>query len=165
MLIKVDASGAIVEEIAIPAELAAQSSRFGFEGVAVTGSGADDETVWLAVQREWKDDPKGLAKRLAYKPGSKSCGAVHYPLDKTETGWVGLSEITSVPNGFVVIERDNQIGQAAKIKKLSFIVGAELVSSPLGSSLPVVKKNELRAFFPTSRLMAVSSSIKSKVLR
>ena len=164
MLIKVDASGAIVEEIAIPAELAAQSSRFGFEGVAVTGSGAD-ETVWLAVQREWKDDPKGLAKLLAYKPGSKSWGAVHYPLDKTETGWVGLSEITSVPNGLVVIERDNQIGQAAKIKKLSFIAGAELVSSSLGSSLRSSRKTSCATFFPTSRLMAVSSSIKSKVLR
>ena len=58
----------------------AQSTRFGYEGVTVTGAGAD-ETVWLAVQREWKDDPKGLVKLLAYKPADKSWGVVHYPLE------------------------------------------------------------------------------------
>ena len=112
-LIKVDAAGKIIEEIALPETLAANATRFGFEGVTVTGSGAD-ETVWLAVQREWKDDPKGLTKLLAYKPADKSWGAVHYPLDKAEKGWVGLSEITAVPGGLIVIERDNQVGQGCQ---------------------------------------------------
>jgi hypothetical protein len=39
--------------------------RFGFEGVTRTGAGAD-EVVWIAVQREWKNDPQGFAKILRY---------------------------------------------------------------------------------------------------
>jgi hypothetical protein len=61
---------------------------------------------------------------------------------------VELSEITAVLNGLVVIERDNQVGQAAKIKKLSFIEAADLVPSPLGSSRLVVKIRELRDLIP-----------------
>lgn len=147
MLIKVDAKGAITDEIAIPEALSSQATRFGFEGVAVKGTGAD-ETIWLAVQREWKDDPKGLTKLLAYTPATKSWGAVHYPLDKAEKGWVGLSEITSAPGGFILIERDNQVGRDAKIKKLTFVPTSDVVPAPLGGPLPVVAKKELRDLIP-----------------
>ncbi|QIG51856.1 esterase-like activity of phytase family protein [Nordella sp. HKS 07] len=147
MLIKTDAKGAIVDEIAIPDALAQGATRFGFEGVAVTGSGAD-ETIWLAVQREWQDDPKGFTKLLAYKPADKSWGAVHYPLDKTEKGWVGLSEITAVPGGLVVIERDNQVGRDARIKKLVFVSLEGVTPAPLGGALSVVAKKELRDLLP-----------------
>ena len=148
-LVKVSASGAILEEIALPEKLAGQATRFGFEGVAVTGSGAD-ETIWLAVQREWKDDPKGMTKLLAYKPSTKSWGAVHYPLDKSEKekGWVGLSEITAAPGGLIVIERDNQVGRDAKIKKLVFVPLDGVTPAPLDGSLPVVAKKELRDLVP-----------------
>jgi len=147
MLVKTDAKGAILEEIAIPEALAQQATRFGFEGVTVTGSGAD-ETIWLAVQREWKDDPKGLTKLLAYKPADKSWGAVHYPLDKAEKGWVGLSEITAVPGGLVLIERDNQVGKDAKIKKLTFVSLDGVTPAPLDGALPVVAKKDLRDLLP-----------------
>ena len=53
-------------------------------------------------------------KLLAYKPADKSWGAVHYPLDKAEAGWVGLSEITAVGDRVIIIERDNQIAEKAK---------------------------------------------------
>lgn len=147
MLVRTDAKGAITEEIAIPEKLAAGATRFGFEGVAVTGSGAD-ETIWLAVQREWKDDPKGLTKLLAYRPADKSWGAVHYPLDKAEKGWVGLSEITAAPSGLVVIERDNQVGRDARIKKLTFVPLEGVTPAPLDGPLPVVAKKELRDLLP-----------------
>jgi len=147
MLLKVDAAGKILEEIAIPESLSAHATRFGFEGVTVVGSG-NDETVWLAVQREWKDDPKGMTKLLAYKPSDKSWGAVHYPLDKSEKGWVGLSEITAVPGGFIVIERDNQIGRDAKIKKLTFVSLNGVSPTPLGGALPVVAKKDLHDLLP-----------------
>lgn len=146
-LIKVDAAGKIVEEIALPADLAANATRFGFEGVTVTGSGAD-ETVWLAVQREWKDDPKGLTKLLAYKPADKSWGAVHYPLEKAEKGWVGLSEITAVPGGLIVIERDNQVGKDAKVKKLTFVSLDGVKPAALGDTLPVLVKKDVRDLLP-----------------
>lgn len=147
LLVKTDAKGAIIEEIAIPEALAQAATRFGFEGVAVTGSGTD-ETIWLAVQREWKDDPKGMTKLLAYRPADQSWGAVHYPLDKAEKGWVGLSEITAVPGGLVVIERDNQVGKDARIKKLVFVPLQDVTPAPLGGTLPVVAKTELRDLLP-----------------
>jgi hypothetical protein len=147
MLVRVDDKGAVVEEIAIPEKVSQQATRFGFEGVTVTGSGAD-ETLWLAVQREWKDDPAGLTKLLAYKPATRSWAAVHYPLDKTEKGWVGLSEIAAAPGGLVVIERDNQVGPDARIKKLAFVPLDGISPAPLDGPLPVVAKKELRDLLP-----------------
>lgn len=146
-LVKVSATGEIVEEIAIPEALAAEATRFGFEGVTVTGSGAD-ETVWLAVQREWKDDPKGFAKLLAWKPTTQAWGAVHYPLDTPEKGWVGLSEITAVNGGLVIVERDNQVGRDAKVKKLTYVSLAGIEPAPLGGELPVVEKSLVRDLIP-----------------
>jgi hypothetical protein len=138
----------VQEEIALPKELSAQAVRFGFEGVAVTGEGAD-ETVWLAVQREWKDDPKGLTKLLAYKPADKSWGVAHYPLDKAAKGWTGLSEVTAAPGGLVFIERDNQVGRDAKLKALTFVKLSDITTVPVGSaSVPVVKKSALRDLLP-----------------
>ncbi len=100
------------------------------------------------MQREWKDDPKGMTKLLAYKPADKSWSAVHYPLDKAEKGWVGLSEITAAPGGFIVIERDNQVGKDARIKKLTFVPLQGVSPAPLGGALPVVAKKELHDLLP-----------------
>jgi hypothetical protein len=146
-LLKLDATGAIVEEVALPDALAADAVRFGFEGVAVIGSGAD-ETVWLAVQREWKDDDKSFVKLLAYKPASKEWGAVRYPLDKPEKGWIGLSEITSVDGGLVIVERDNQVGRDAKVKQLTYVSLAGVTPAPIGGDLPVVAKTVMRDLVP-----------------
>ena len=35
--------------------------------------------------------------------------------------WVGLSEITAVPGGYIVIERDNRTGDFAELKTLVHI--------------------------------------------
>jgi hypothetical protein len=50
----------------------------------------------MAVQREWKDDPKGMVKLVSYNTAEETWGAVHYPLDAPGEGaWMGLSEITA----------------------------------------------------------------------
>ncbi|RDI59185.1 esterase-like activity of phytase family protein [Microvirga subterranea] len=147
LLIRTDRNGVIVEEIPLPAGLEEGAKNYGYEGVTVTGSGAD-ETVWLAVQREWADDPKGFVKLLAYKPADKSWGAVRYPLDKAGAGWIGLSEITAVGDRMIVIERDNQIAEKAKVKKLYAVAVADMKPVPLGGELPVVRKTELRDLLP-----------------
>ncbi|MGO8484799.1 hypothetical protein AB9F39_36990, partial [Rhizobium leguminosarum] len=36
----------------------------------------DDTTLWMAVQREWSDDEKGLVKLVSYNPKKKEWGAV-----------------------------------------------------------------------------------------
>jgi hypothetical protein len=146
-LVKVDASGAIVEEVELPEALAANATRFGFEGVTVTGTG-DDELVWAAVQREWKDDPKGMVKLLAWKPATREWLAVRYPLDTAEKGWIGLSEITAVNGGLVIIERDNQVGSDAKVKSLTYVSLDGVTPAPLGGDLPVVTKQQFRDLVP-----------------
>lgn len=147
-LVRVDAKGAVEETVELPESLKAGATRFGFEGVAVTGSGTE-ETVWIAVQREWKDDPKGLVKILAYKPSTKAWSAVHYPIESATGGWVGLSELTAVgPETFIVIERDNLVGTPAKIKRLVRFSLDGAKPAPLGGPLPVVKKVMVRDLLP-----------------
>ncbi len=143
----VSAKGEIKSEIALPAELLAGETRFGLEGITTTGSG-DDLTLWMAIQREWKDDPKGQVKLLSYKPKSKEWAAVRYPLEKTEKGWVGLSEITARGDYLYIIERDNLIGDKAKLKKLYRVAIADLKPAKLGGELPLVTKQEVHDFMP-----------------
>jgi hypothetical protein len=105
----------------------------------------------MAVQREWKDDEKGIVKLLSYKPSSKEWGAVRYPLEKTEEGWIGLSEITAHGDHVYIIERDNLIGDKAKLKKLYRVAIADLKPAKLGEALPLVAKEEVHDFIPGLR--------------
>lgn len=149
ILLRVSAKGEVEAEILLPEELAKQATRFGFEGVAITGAGAD-ETVWLAVQREWKDDPKGKTKILTYKPATKTWGALHYPLTPPAAGaWMGLSELTYLGNDtFAVIERDNLFGPKA-VKTLATFSVKGLTPAALGSAtIPTVEKKLLRDLTP-----------------
>lgn len=140
----VDAEGAIDLEIALPAELLAHEIRFGAEGIAVQG-----KTLWIAMQREWKDDPKGMAKLLAYDSEAESWGAVHYPLDPAGEGrWMGLSEITIDGDWAYLIERDNGTGAAAQVKSLTRVALADLKPAALGGPLPVVTKEVVRDLIP-----------------
>jgi hypothetical protein len=147
LLVRVDANGAIQEEINLPADLEKGAKNYGFEGVTVTGSGAD-ATVWLAVQREWADDGKNVVKLLAYKPSDKSWSAVHYPLDSTEAGWIGLSEITAAGDRVLIIERDNQIAEKAKVKRLYAVSLRDMKPMKLGGELPLVQKSLVRDLLP-----------------
>lgn len=147
LLLHVDAQGAISQEIELPADVAATATSSGFEGVTVTGE-ADAQLIWLAQQRPWKGDAEDEVKLFAYKPASKEWGAVRYKLDPKGAGWVGLSEITAADDRVILIERDNQLGAAAKLKKLYSVALADMKPAPLGQDLPLVKKTELHDFLP-----------------
>lgn len=148
LLLRVAADGAIEQEITLPETLTHQATRFGFEGVTVTGEGAE-ETVWLVVQRPWGDDPRGHTKILRYRVASGEWGVLHFPLGDTPAGWMGLSEITAIgPDRFVVIERNNQWGEGA-IKRLVEISVAGLTPAAPGSTtIPVVTRRLLRDMVP-----------------
>lgn len=147
-LYHVNADGEIEDEIAYPAALLGGEISSGSEGIARIGEG-DDAVLWIAIQREWKDDEKGFVKLVSYKPASKEWGAVRYPLDAApEGGWVGLSEITLHGDYVYIIERDNQIAGKAGEKKLFRVPVAELVAAELGGDLPVVTKELVRDFIP-----------------
>jgi hypothetical protein len=139
----VGADGAIEEEIAFPSELLAVETRFGSEGITRVG-----DTLWIAIQREWGDDPKNHAKLVSYNIETEEWGAVHYPKAEPATGWVGLSEIVAHGDFVYVVERDNQVGEAAVTKKIYRIPAAEMVPAALGGELPVVSKEEVRDLLP-----------------
>ena len=110
--------------------------------------------LWMAVQREWQDDPKGMVKLVAYNTKEKTWGAVHYPLDAApEGGWVGLSEITLQGDWVYIVERDNQIADKASIKKIYRIAASEMVPAELGGTLPVVTKELVRDLMPDLRAL------------
>lgn len=139
----VKANGQIKEEIALPAELLAVEKRFGFEGITLVG-----DTLWMAVQREWADDDKGFVKLVSYNTTTEEWGAVRYPLDAVETGWIGLSEIQAHGDYVYLIERDNQIGENAVVKQVTRVALSEMVPAPLGGDLPVVTKEVVYDLIP-----------------
>jgi hypothetical protein len=143
-LLRVDASGEIQEEIPYPAELLAVETRFGAEGVTVV-----DGRVWIALQREWGDDPENHVKLLSYDPETEEWGAVHYVKEApTGDGWVGLSEIVAHGDWVYLIERDNHTGGNAVTKLVTRVPVAELEPAPLGGPLPVVTREVVRDLLP-----------------
>jgi hypothetical protein len=142
-LYNVNAKGEIKQEIGLPAELMAVEKRFGFEGLTKVGN-----TLWMAVQREWDDDPKNTVKLVSYNIETKEWGAVRYEKAAPAKGWVGLSEIVASGDYFYVIERDNQIGSDVVTKKVYRIPASDMVPAPLGGDLPIVSKEEVRDLVP-----------------
>ena len=142
-LYHVNADGQIEDEIGLPAELMAVERRFGFEGITKVG-----DTLWMAVQREWKDDPANHVKLVAYNTDTEEWGAVLYQKAEPETGWVGLSEITLHGDFVYVVERDNQHDFRAVTKKVYRIPLSEMQPAPLGGDLPVVSKELVRDLLP-----------------
>jgi hypothetical protein len=139
----VNADGEIEDEIAFPAELLAVERRFGAEGITKVG-----DTLWIAIQREWADDPENHAKLVSYNLETEEWGVVHYPKADPETGWVGLSEITAHGDFFYIVERDNQIGASAVTKKLYRVPASEMNPVALGETPFVVSKEEVRDLLP-----------------
>ena len=142
-IMQVDEKGEIKKEISLPQEVLAHQTRFGAEGIAKIG-----DTLWIAMQREWGDDPKGQVKLLAYNLETEEWGAVAYPLEPKGEGWIGLSELTVQGDYAYIIERDNLIGDKAAVKKIFRVKLDALKPVKLGEALPVVTKEEVRDLIP-----------------
>ncbi len=116
-LFKVDATtGAIAEVVSLPDAVNDKQIRFGLEGVAY-----DNGKLVTILQRAWTGDPS--PRVLVYDTATSAwVGDFFYPLDAVESqngGWVGLSDISPLGNdNFLVLERDNQGGPDAAIKRL-----------------------------------------------
>ncbi|GIE30081.1 hypothetical protein Ait01nite_031260 [Actinoplanes italicus] len=114
LLVRLNARGEVQEEIPLSADVAAAITSNGLEGVTEVGA-----SVWVAVQRAVKGDPANTARIGRYDTVSKTWSWLLYPLETAPTGWVGLSELVAVDaNTFAVIERDNQRGTLAAIKRI-----------------------------------------------
>ncbi|MEV0713330.1 esterase-like activity of phytase family protein [Asanoa sp. NPDC050611] len=138
LIVRLNDKGAVQEEITLPADVAANVTSNGFEGIAATGEGAGEQ-VWVAVQRELKGDPKGTVRIGRYSVADNKWAWLGYQLDAAPAGaWIGLSELVAVDNDtFAVIERDNQRGLRATVKKVyTFDVPADFGTA----ALPTAKK-------------------------
>lgn len=155
-LYHVDSEGAIDRQIPFPAQLLAAETRYGSEGIALVG-----QTLWVAIQRSWADDPDNTVKLLAYDLEAESWAGVHYPLDIADTGWVGLSEITVHGDIVYIVERDNQTGDKARIKRLYSVALSELTHAPLEGPLPLVSKQLAHDFLPD--LQAANGYVLDKI--
>lgn len=142
-LYHVNSKGEIKTQVPFPAELLAVERRFGSEGVTMIG-----DKIWIAIQRSWKDDPENTVKLVSYDTKSKEWGALHYPTEVPSKGWIGLSEITAHGDYVYIVERDNQIGNNAIVKRLYRVAQSDLKAMKLGGELPVVAKELVRDFLP-----------------
>jgi len=142
-LYRVNARGEIRTEVAFPDELLASEIRFGAEGITRVG-----DVLWIAIQREWRDDPAGQVKLLSYDTDSREWGAVRYPLEPKGEGWMGLSDISVHGDHVYIVERDNLIGGEAVVKRLYRVPLAQMRPAPLGGELPVVQKELVRDLMP-----------------
>lgn len=132
----IGADGAIEDYIALPNELLAVEQRFGFEGITRV-----DDMLYMAVQREWRDDPENHVKVLGYNLETEAWSVAHYPLTEASTGWVGLSEIVAHGDDLYFIERDNQLGDAAVTKLITRVSMDQMAGMVgLGETPPVLTK-------------------------
>ena len=143
ILLRISTAGVVEEEIFLPDVVNARQRSNGFEGVAVNGSGAD-EKVTVAFQREWTGDPAGKV-RIGVYTAANGWAFLYYPLDPIESpagGWVGLSELTALDdNRFAVLERDNQGGPDARIKRIYVVSLAGLTPVAEGAGeIPTIAK-------------------------
>lgn len=154
-LVRVDASGAVVETVALPADVTAGLTKWGIEGVTTTTDAAGEHVV-VALQRGLTTDPGGLggAARIGrYDVTGGTWTWFAYPLTATTAAgdWIGLSEIVAVDaDSFAVIERDKLNGPDAAVKAVyqvdlpAFTPGQAAVV-PLTTTLAVDVLPALRA--------------------
>jgi len=168
-LIKVAPNGKVQDVVELPAATQALQIRFGFEGVAVVGSG-DAETVYVAFQREWTGDPDGMVRIGRYTPVDGAWAFFYYPLDVPTPvapggpeGWVGLSEIVALDDeSFAVVERDNRIGLEAAIKQICSFSVAGLTPAAEGGAFPILTKSD-NCFDLIPALQAENGTVLDKV--
>ncbi|MGJ8621176.1 MAG: esterase-like activity of phytase family protein [Yoonia sp.] len=134
----VGADGAIEDYIALPDELLAVERRFGFEGITRV-----DDMLYVAVQREWRDDPANHAKVLGYNLETEDWSVIHYAKTEPATGWVGLSEIVAHGDFMYFIERDNQHDTRAVTKIITRVPMSAMEDMVAVGETPAVLEPEL----------------------
>ncbi|CDO28305.1 esterase-like activity of phytase family protein [Mycolicibacterium porcinum] len=156
-IVYVAADGKIEKRVPLPKGIAAQLGSNGLEGVAAEG-----DSVWVALQRELKSDPKGVVRIGRYTPDGDRWDWFGYPLDSTATkdDWIGVSEI-AVHNGeLLILERDKLNGPDAHLKAL-YRVAIPEGAGQTGEKLKVLPKTLARNLLPD--LQATNGYVQEKV--
>ena len=140
----IGSDGAIEDYSPLPSELLVVERRFGFEGITRVG-----DMLYVAVQREWRDDPANHSKVLGYNLASEEWSVIHYAKTEPATGWVGLSEIVALRDFVYFIERDNQIDARAVTKLITRVPISEMDKMvPLGETPAVMQPKTVVDLLP-----------------
>ncbi|MEM9348768.1 MAG: esterase-like activity of phytase family protein [Pseudomonadota bacterium] len=134
----VSEDGALEDYVPLPPELLAVERRFGFEGITRVG-----DMLYVAVQREWRDDPANHAKVLGYSLETGEWSVIHYKKTEPATGWVGLSEIVAHGDFMYFIERDNQHDTRAVTKLITRVPMSEMAGMVAIGETPAVLEPEV----------------------
>lgn len=156
-IVYVAADGRIEKRVPLPKDIAAQLGSNGLEGVAV-----DQNSVWVALQRQLKSDPKGVVRIGRYTPDGDKWEWFGYQLDSTSAkdDWIGISEI-SVHNGeLLILERDKLNGPDARLKAL-YRVAIPSGAGQSGTTPQVLPKTLARNLVPD--LQATNGYVQEKV--
>ncbi len=131
LLVQVDATGAVLRELKLPAAIDSPEGGTirsnGFEGVAVS---ADGNYLVAPIQRQYAGEDPVLTRIAQADLRTIACDGLdctadwqlfRYPLDPTDSSsnWVGLSELISIgPKAYAVLERDKELGGRQNLKKV-----------------------------------------------
>lgn len=154
-LVWVGADGAVERRVPLPDDVATGLGGQGLEGVAVDG-----DAVWVAVQREVKGDPDGVARLGRYTDRWEWFG---YPLERTSVAgdWIGLSEIAVHDGSLLVLERDKLNGPDARVKAIYRVAMPDGPGATAGETPPVLSKTLARNLLPD--LQATNGFVQEKV--
>lgn len=167
VVVHADASGAVLKRYPLPAEVAAHVGKWGFEGITLTGAGADLQ-VYTVLQRPLWNDPADLAKGTVdgedvtrigrLDPAAGQWRWYGYRLEGTSVAgdWMGLSEITAIGDGtFAIVERDKLNGPAAAVKRVTRVdIPADDTGAAFGEPLKVLEKKTAIDVLPALRATA-----------
>jgi len=169
LVLKVDsATGAVIDEYTLPADLVNQRRSNGIEGIAVTGE-ASSEVVYVAIQRAWpsEGDTDNVNTKIGrYDVAADAWSFVHYPLQPVGAGdWIGLSELTLLPDGtFAVIERDKGWGPTTGFNaELKAVYGVDFETADfrpyqngvVNGALVTISKTLLRDLLPDMAAVSI----------
>ncbi|GAB2445008.1 esterase-like activity of phytase family protein [Nocardioides hungaricus] len=149
-LLRIDAAGVVRQTVELPTEVSSRIRNWGLEGVAVTGSGAN-ETLYVVVQRPlWVDPSVGAGAVQPFEGNVTRIGRYDvatgtwtwyaYPLETTSVAgdWLGVSEVAVIDDDtLAVIERDKLNGPAAAVKRIYTV---DLPKRTTGDLTPVTKR-------------------------
>lgn len=158
-LVYVDRTDKIEKRVPLPNDVAAQLGSQGFEGVAVDGN-----SVWVALQRELKSDPKGVVRIGRYTPDGDKWEWFGYQLGSTGTkdDWIGISEISVHKGELLVLERDKLNGPDARVKVLYRVAVPDAGGVTAASDKPrILPKTSARNLVPD--LQATNGYVQEKV--
>jgi hypothetical protein len=145
ILVQINSSVIIQKVVSLPPEIAAKKLKWGLEGVAFMDDGSSLGCLVVCLQRPWEGEDHPLI--LAYSLTNNSwIGFVRYPLDDVESpagGWIGLSDISVHGRHLYILERDNQGGPDARVKRIY-----RLDSNDFSWNGEVVEKTLVYDIFP-----------------